>query len=131
MMRSILCIAFKRRHLDRKSNTESAGVSSIKIGDSDNLPVILTSFSHSALSRAPLRSLSDDIPVSDEIIRCTNCTEDISRENTATGRPNVIAAFLARDNTKAVLPIPGRAATMTKSLRCHPEVILSRSVNPD
>ena len=34
-------------------------------------------------------------------------------------------------NAKAVLPIPGRAATITRSDFCHPEVTLSSLVNPD
>ena len=35
------------------------------------------------------------------------------------------------DNTKAVLPIPGRAAIIISSEFCHPLVISSISVNPD
>ena len=35
------------------------------------------------------------------------------------------------DKVKAVLPIPGRAATMIKSLSCHPEVSLSNLSKPD
>ena len=39
--------------------------------------------------------------------------------------------FLAIDNVNAVLPIPGLAATIIKSLGCHPEVNLSISPNPE
>ena len=35
------------------------------------------------------------------------------------------------ESTNAVLPIPGRAATMIMSERCHPAVIRSNSVNPE
>ena len=37
----------------------------------------------------------------------------------------------AIDKVSAVLPIPGRAATIMRSLSCHPEVILSTLSNPD
>ena len=47
-----------------------------------------------------------------------------------TGFLKSIAAFLATDNTNEVLPIPGRAATTTRSDFCHPPVSLSRPVNP-
>ena len=38
--------------------------------------------------------------------------------------------FLAIDNAKAVLPIPGLAATIIKSLGCQPDVNLSSFSNP-
>jgi len=37
----------------------------------------------------------------------------------------------AIDKVNAVLPIPGRAAIIIKSLGCHPEVSLSNSVKPE
>ena len=42
-----------------------------------------------------------------------------------------MAIFLAILRANAVLPIPGRAATMIKSDFCHPDVTLSNFVNPD
>ncbi len=71
------------------------------------------------------------IPVSPTIKRVISCTLLISNENTATGILLSTAIFFAIDNTKAVFPIPGRAAKMTKSEACHPDVILSISVNPE
>ena len=38
--------------------------------------------------------------------------------------------FLAIDNTKAVLPIPGRAAIIIKSEGCQPDVTLSNFSKP-
>ncbi len=71
------------------------------------------------------------MPVSDEIKRLTNCKEDISKENIAIGRLKSTAALRAIDNTKAVFPIPGRAARITKSDFCQPEVKRSKAVKPD
>ena len=39
--------------------------------------------------------------------------------------------FLAIDNVNAVLPIPGLAATIIKSLGCQPDVNLSISPKPE
>ena len=41
------------------------------------------------------------------------------------------AIFLAIDSVSAVFPIPGRAATIIKSLSCQPEVNLSTLSKPD
>ena len=38
--------------------------------------------------------------------------------------------FRAMERVKAVLPIPGRAAIMIKSLGCHPDVSLSNFSKP-
>src|SRR5690606_39327928 len=69
--------------------------------------------------------------VSPAIKRLTNCTDDISRENTATALLWSTAALRATDKTNAVLPIAGRAAIITKSEGCQPEVILSNAVRPE
>src|SRR5690606_41805607 len=74
---------------------------------------------------------SSDLPVSDEIKRVINCTDDISKEKKATGILEFTAIFLAIDKVNAVLPIPGRAATIIKSLGCHPEVSLSKRSKPE
>ena len=42
-----------------------------------------------------------------------------------------MAIFLAIDNAKAVFPIPGLAAIITRSLGCHPDVSLSISKKPE
>ena len=56
--------------------------------------------------------------------------EGISREKIATGFLNITAALRAAVNTKAVLPIPGRAAMITRSEFCQPPVARSNSTNP-
>lgn len=76
--------------------------------------------SHSYCWRLPSRNLFDVMPVSELIIRVINCTDDISRLNSATGTWCFIAMFLAIDTINAVLPIPGRAAITIRSLACQP-----------
>ena len=56
---------------------------------------------------------------------------DISREKNATGILFSTEIFLAIERVKAVLPIPGLAAIIIKSLSCHPDVSLSISWKPD
>ena len=86
---------------------------------------------YSCSSRLPFLNLSLLISVSDEIKRCTSCTADISKLNTATGMSWSTAMLRAIDSTKAVLPMPGRAASTIMSERCQPPVILSKSWNPE
>ena len=124
------CCEANRRDLARKSKMESEGVSSINKGAFSKFLTLMLSCSHSCFSNFPVLSFSEDKPVSDEIKRVINCTEDISSENKATGWPKSIAIFRAIDNTKAVLPIPGRAAMIIKSEGCQPEVILSNFSKP-
>ena len=62
--------------------------------------------------------------------RLTSCTLLISSENMATGILWSTAILAIMEMTKAVLPIAGRAAMMTRSEFCHPLVILSSLLNP-
>ena len=77
-----------------------------------------------------MRNLSELISVSAEIKRCTNCTADISSENTATGTLYSTVMFRAIVKTNAVFPIPGRAARTIMSDFWKPPVMRSRSTNP-
>ena len=52
------------------------------------------------------------------------------REKNATGIFCLTDIFLAIDRARAVLPIPGLAATITRSLGCQPEVNLSSFSKP-
>ena len=54
----------------------------------------------------------------------------ISRLNTKTGKSLANAAFSTIFIANVVLPIDGRAAIITKSAFCKPEVMLSKSVKP-
>src|SRR5690606_15558093 len=85
----------------------------------------------SCFSNLPVRNFSEDRPVSEDINLVINCTDDISKEKKATPILEFTAIFLAMDKVRAVLPIPGRAATITRSLGCHPEVNLSNLSKPD
>src|SRR5215831_4132744 len=115
------CCEDKRRALARRSKIESEGVSSIYNGAFSRSFTLVDNCSHSCFSSFPVRSFSEDNPVSDEIKRVINCTDDISKENTATGALKSIAMFLAIESTKAVLPIPGLAAIIIKSEGCQPD----------
>ena len=70
-------------------------------------------------------------PVSDEIILVINWIDDISKEKNASGILLLIAILLAIESDNAVLPIPGLAAIITRSLSCQPAVSLSILLNPD
>ena len=114
-----------------KSKIDSEGVSSMYKGAFSKSLTLTFNCSHSCGSKSPFRSFSEVSPVSLEIKRVINCTEDISNEKSATGSFPETAIFLAIDNTNAVFPIPGRAAIIIKSEGCHPEVKSSNFLNPD
>ena len=66
-----------------------------------------------------------------ESMRWTSCSCPISRLKMADGVFSLIAAFAAMFSAKAVFPIEGRPAMITRSDLWKPDVILSRSTNPD
>ena len=127
----IPCCDARRRAFARKSKMESDGVSSMNKGAFSKLFTLTLSCSHSCFSSLPVRNFSEDKPVSEDIKRVINCTEAISREKNATGIFCPTAILRAIESVSAVLPIPGRAATIIKSLACHPEVNLSKRSKPD
>ena len=63
-------------------------------------------------------------------MRMNSCSFDISRLNMPTVLPASMPQCSAMFSTKLVLPIDGRAATMTRSDFWKPEVISSRSTKP-
>ena len=71
--------------LARKSKMDNEGVSSIYKGAFSKFFTLIESCSHSCFSNFPVRNFSEDNPVSEEIKRVINCTDDISKENKATG----------------------------------------------
>ena len=79
------CCCFSRLHFARNSKMESAGVSSIKTGASDNAFVLSKNSSNSFYEKFPLLMSSAGISASPEINRFTNWMEDISKEKMATG----------------------------------------------
>ena len=76
-----------------------------------------------------LANLSELISVSAEIKRCTSCTADISKENTATGTLYSTVMFRAIVKTNAVLPIPTGSENDHVGL-WKPPVMRSRSTKP-
>ena len=85
----------------------------------------------SSLVILPVLILSPSSSHTFMIRRFTSCTLLISSEKTAVGISRSMAICLAMESTKAVLPIAGRAAMITRSGVCQPEVILSSAWNPD
>ncbi len=110
---------------------DSDGVSSMNKGAFSKAFTFTFSCSHSCFSNLPVRNFSEESPVSEEIKRVINCTDDISQEKNATGILWFTAMFLAMDKVSAVFPIPGRAAMIIKSLGCQPEVSLSTLSKPE
>ena len=104
---------------------ESEGVSSINRGAFSRSVTLTLSCCHSWSASFPVRSFSEESPVSAEIKRVMSCIEDISNEKNATGICFMTAIFRAIERVRAVLPIPGRAAIIIRSLGCQPEVSLS------
>src|SRR5690625_464219 len=121
----------KRRAFARKSNMDNDGVSSIYKGAASKSFTLTLSCSHSCFSKLPVRSVSELKPVSEEIRRVINWTDDISNEKKATGTLWSMAIFLAMERVSAVFPIPGLAELIIKSLCYHPEVSLSSYVNQE
>ena len=78
-------------------------------------------------SSMPWRRRCESTRASEVSMRMKSCSFDISRLNTPTTLPCSRAAFCAMLMTKDVLPIDGRAAMITRSLGCMPEVLRSRS----
>ena len=64
-----------------------------------------------------------------EIIRITICSDGISKLKNSTACSDITACS-ATLIAKAVLPMDGRAAKITRSDFCSPDVFLSRSVKP-
>ena len=85
----------------------------------------------SSLLILPVLILSPSSSHTFMIRRFTSCTLLISSEKTAVGISRSIAIFFAIESTKAVLPIAGRAAMITRSGDCQPDVILSKAWNPE
>ena len=92
-----------------------------------------------AASAIRCQSLSRKLPVvsrwfstspSDAMRRVTSCSRDISSEKIATVLPEVLAADSATFSARLVLPIPGRAASSSRSDLFRPLILLSTADNP-
>ena len=92
-----------------------------------SFPAAVANFDQSLPSIWPVRALCAETRASVHIIRCTSCCFDISSENIPTPAPAPMDMFVARFSTKAVFPIEGRAARMTRSEGWKPAVMASIS----
>ena len=84
MIRSRSYSAASRRALVRISIGDGEAVSSIKIDVSPSVPLTRVNSSHSESSIWPRRKRWESIPVCEAIMRCTNCSADISSVKMAT-----------------------------------------------
>ena len=75
-----------------------------------------------------MRILCESTLAREQSRRSSSASRDISNENIPTTFRSSIEAFSAMFIAKAVLPMEGRAAMMTRSERWKPLVISSRSV---
>ena len=73
-------------------------------------------FTRSISDMLPVRTDCMFTPLSEQSMRCTSCSRLISRLNRHTVFLPFIAAFCARFRAKAVLPMEGRPAIITRSL---------------
>ena len=126
----LLRSCFRRRHFARISATRIPGVSSIKIGASDNAPVATKYCVYSSGVNLPVFKCPALMLACEQIIRSTRDSAPISRLKIATVSFKFTATFFAIFNTKAVLPTDGRAAKMINSSACSPDVILSKPIYP-
>ena len=130
MMSCMSYCCFIRRALARNSKIVSAGVSSMYNLAFTRLWIFEFNCCHSWLSRSPFFSFSAGSSLSLERSLVTSCTEVISSEKIAIARLYPTAALRAMESTKAVLPIPGRAASTIRSAFCQPPVRSSSFEKP-
>ena len=114
----------------RISSTPIDGVSSMKIFASLSVPIACDSRPQSRSPRNPPRSRCASMRASPVSMRRNSCSFDISRLKTPTVMSVLVPTCCAMFSTRLVFPIDGRAAMMTRSDGCRPDVISSRSVKP-
>ncbi len=100
------------------------------MGDSDRIPAPVVSFGQSESERYPVRSLWESTLATEQSMRWTSCSLDISRLKMATGMCSWTAACWAMFRQKLVLPMEGRPATTMRSDGCSPAVISSNLRKP-
>ena len=93
----------------------------------DSLSIAMWILSQSWRSTFPSRSLLISTLDSMESILIPRDSSDISRLKIKTFASAFLAAFRAMLRAKALFPMPGRAARITRSDFCRPLVILSIS----
>jgi hypothetical protein len=125
-----LSLLESRRTLALISMSVTPAVSSIQIGARLTSATPRTSLGQSSALTLPLLSACAGMRVTCEMSLWTSCSLLISKEKIATGIPFWPAACQIEFNAKAVFPIAGRAASMTRSLLWKPVVRRSRSSKP-
>ena len=95
------------------------------------IPGIMEHIERAGIHSGDSISVYPTFSVSEEISRFTSSTLLISSEKNAIGFLKSTAALRANPNTKAVLPMAGRAAMIFRVARCQPFVRRSRPAKPD
>ena len=121
----------RRRHLAFISATLSDGLSSTRMSVCESAVAAMPILLHSSMDSWPVTSFLLSTKLSLEIRRVTSCSFDISSEKNATVFCGFFfATFSATFSAMEVLPMPGRAASSTRSERFRPLMNLSRSRRP-
>ncbi len=102
----------------------------MKMRDCERSVYALASRAQSFSLSLPVRRRWASMRASAQSRRSASCSFDISSEKKPTVSPTRSATCWATLRQKEVLPIAGRAATITRSPFCRPLVISSMSTNP-
>ena len=119
-----------RRHLAFMSATVSSGLSSMRMFSPESTAAALAMFTQSCSRRLPVTRRWFSTVAWLERMRVTSCSRDISSEKTATDLPLERATLSAMLSAILVLPIPGRAASSTRSDLLSPFVLSSSTLRP-
>ena len=109
------------------SRADMAGVSSMKIGDSDSFPAAVTSLGQSVCEKKPVLTLWALTLAMEQSILWASWSFDISRLKYAHGTLATTPACSSIDIARALLPMEGRPATTMRSDFWKPAVMTSRS----
>ena len=119
-----------RRHLAFMSATVSRGLSSMRISRRLREEAPSAIFTQSLSRRSPLMRRVFSMRPSLASRRVTSWSRDISSEKTATVWPDSLAAFRATFSAILVLPMPGRAASSSRSDLFKPLILPSTAEKP-
>ena len=119
-----------RRALARISMTVQCGLSSMKSFASASRPTAWPRRDQSPSLRRAVHKRVASTRASIASRRFVSSSVPISIEKKMTGRPVDVATLRAIPSARLVLPIPGRAAMITRFSRWSPWSFASRSVKP-
>ena len=119
-----------RRHFAFISATVSRGLSSMRMSVRLRAEAASAIFTQSVSRRSPLMRRVFSTRASLDKRRVASCSLDISREKMATVCFVSLATLSATFSAMEVLPMPGRAASSTRSDLFSPEILASTAERP-